>query len=552
MAVFSVNNSNNRFTLKLTLTEGAYSVADNSSPVSYKLELIANTSYNFEKYAIGSQISIDGEQVHYQERTTQKQYSIADYGTLTLASGSKTITHDADGKKKIGVSFSIDMAKADYTPGALSQTGEMDLMPIPRQATITSAPNFTDEENPTMVYSNPAGNSVTSLKACISLDTSVDDIQYRDIPKTATSYTFPLTEDERNILRNATKTSNSRKVYFFIMTTIGETTYRTHIEKTLTIVNANPVFTASQVDYEDISGIKDITQNPLLIVQNESVLGITFTAATGKKGADILDYTLTLNGTTKTVEQSGQINWGAVNSSNNVTLYVKVRDSRGNETTVEKPISMVAYAPPIVNAVLERLNNYEETTFLTVNASVSSVNGKNDIQSITYEQSDMGGDYEPPIPVENKVPKTLYCNNEQAVVFRITVIDIIGGKATEEYTLDKGIFPWFVDVEKGSVGVDCFPQGQKTFEVSGHEFISSSMCWMGNADIDANKMTSQGVWLVSELPSSNYPLPNGNGVLVVIGQSFGITFQMFYTYTGDTWCRVLWYNNWSVWKQMTN
>ena len=552
MAVFSVNNSNNRFTLKLTLTEGAYSVADNSSPVAYKLELIANTSYNFESYAIGSQITIDGERVHYQERTTQKQYSIADYGTLTLASGSKTITHDADGNKKISVSFSIDMKQMDYTAGALSQTGEMELAQIPRQATITSAPNFTDEENPTIYYSNPAGNSVTLLMACISLDTSVDDIKYRDIPKTASSYTFALTEDERNILRNATKTSNSRRVYFHILTVIGGVNYWSVLERTLTIVNANPIFTESQVSYADVSEIKDITQNPLQIVQNKSSLTVSFTAASGKKGASISGYTLTLNGVTKTATQSGSISFGAVNSSNNVSLSVKVKDSRGNETTVNKTITMVAYAPPIVDAVIERLNNYENKTYLTVKASASSVNGKNTISSVFYAYKQSGGSYGESVPIENNTRYTLDCDNQKAFVFSITVTDTIGSPVTKEFPLSKGTLILFADVKKNSVGINCFPQGEKTFEVSGYEFMSNTMCWQGSADTDANNMVTQGVWVVREQASTNYPSSNGNGLLIVFAHGTGIVYQIFSSFGGDTWCRMCWYNNWNSWKQMTN
>lgn len=136
--VLSVNNSNSRFTLRLTLTEGDYSIANNSSPVTYKLELIANTAYNFSQYSIGSSIVLGGTTVHYQARTSSVQYSIADYGTLLLASGSKTFTHNANGSLDLSVSYSIDMASASYTPGALSGTGSFSLTTIPRYASFTA------------------------------------------------------------------------------------------------------------------------------------------------------------------------------------------------------------------------------------------------------------------------------------------------------------------------------------------------------------------------------------------------------------------------------
>lgn len=143
--VLSVNNSNNRFTLKLTLTEGDYSIANNSSPVTYKLELIANTSAHFTDYMMGSSITLGGVNVHYQART--KYYSIADYGTLLLASGSKTFTHNGDGSLDLSVSYSIDMASASYTPGALSGTGSFSLTKIPRYANFTKHRVVSSDEN---------------------------------------------------------------------------------------------------------------------------------------------------------------------------------------------------------------------------------------------------------------------------------------------------------------------------------------------------------------------------------------------------------------------
>ena len=106
---------------------------------------------------------------------------------------------------------------------------------------------FIVQANPTITYSNPAGNSASSLQACISLTGANADVGYRDISKTGTSYTFNLTTAERNVLRNACTTSNSRKVTFFVRTVIGGNTFYSTIERTLTIVNANPSFSASNL-----------------------------------------------------------------------------------------------------------------------------------------------------------------------------------------------------------------------------------------------------------------------------------------------------------------
>lgn len=470
MAVFTVNNSNNRFTLKLTLTEGTPSVANNNSPVSYKLELIANTSYHFTDYAIGSKVVMDGETVHNQVRTASVQYSISSYGRITLASGSKTITHDADGSKKIAVEFSIDMASADYTAGALSGSGDMELTTILRQATITSATDFTDEENPTVNYTNPLGDSVSALQVCIATDSSTIVVPYRDISKTGNSYTFVLTDDERTALRNATKTSKTLSVFFYIKTTNGGTNYYSKAEQTLTIVNANPIFTEEQVAYADNSSFADITENPLHIVQNKSPLTVIFGAAQGNKGASITKYELTLNGVTKTINADTSAGYslpfGTVNSSQDLTLSVKAIDGRGNSTTVKKKVIMLAYDLPIMSAVVERLNNFEDTTYLTPKASISSVNGKNEA-TITFMCKRIDGDYGEPETIENNARHTVTCDKNYAYLFSVTVADVFGGSDTKEYPLAKGVLPLFVNTERNAVGINDFPAENEALRVAG-------------------------------------------------------------------------------------
>lgn len=550
MAVFSVNNSNDRFTLKLTLTEGAYSVANNTSPVTYKLELIANTSWNFTQYGIGRKVVLGGKTVYEGGRVTG-EFSIKDYGTLTLASGTTTITHDTDGKKSLSVAYSIDMASADYTPGALSGTGTMTLTQIPRQATLLAAPAFNDEDDPVIGYSNPAGTAVTTLQACISLDGSKADIAYRDIPKTGTAYKFSLTEAERNVLRNATKTSNTRTVKLFVRTIIGGVTYTSSVQTTLTIVNAVPTFTTSQISYADTAtDVVAITGNNQHIVQNKSSLTATIkTAATGNKGATITEYTLSVNGVSKTATAIGDVSFGAVNSSKDVTLSVTAKDSRGNAKTVTKTVTVLAWSKPSVSATLARLNNYEDETYLTPKASISSVNSKNTV-AITYKYKKSGGSYGSATTVSNKTKYTLSCDKNYAYVFSITATDKFGS-TTKEFTLQKGVFPLFIDTAKNSVGINCFPQKEQTFEVNGFEFVGSAMCGRSTADTDANKVVSQGRWRVPEDSScTNYPSSGGNGLLLVFGNS-DVVLQVFTRYDGTAWCRILWYNTWSSWKQLT-
>ena len=138
MAKFSVNNSNNRFTLTLTVTEASYSVADNTSTCDWSLDLKANTAWNFYLYSIGLSVQLNGTTVKSQTKAQKIQYSIDDYGTVNLAKGSGfVVKHNDDGTKNMAVAFSIDMKSEDFTPGPLSGSGTMALTTIARYSTLT-------------------------------------------------------------------------------------------------------------------------------------------------------------------------------------------------------------------------------------------------------------------------------------------------------------------------------------------------------------------------------------------------------------------------------
>ena len=334
-------------------------------------------------------------------------------------------------------------------------------------ASITSAPDFNDEQNPTIKYSNPAGNSVSGLRACISLTGSTDDIAYRDISKTGTSYTFNLTEAERNVLRNACTTANSRKVKFYVRTIISGTNYHSNLEKTLSIVNANPTFTADNISYRDTNpDTVAVTENDQKLVQNLSTMLATITSATSKKGASISKYEVTFNNATRTLTSAGNIDYGTVNSANDLTLSVKVTDSRGNTATASKNVLFLPWVLPSAIMSLRRKNNYEDETYLKVTASYSPVDDLNHI-SITYQYKPVDDEnYCDPIPIENETEVTMIKDKEIAWDYKIIITDAFGS-VTYNIKLPKGKFIFFVDTRRLSVGVNCFPKIDESLEVNG-------------------------------------------------------------------------------------
>ena len=242
-------------------------------------------------------------------------------------------------------------------------------------------------------------------------------------------------------------------------------------------VKGTEIPTIGSITYADTNTtVTAITGNNQHIVQNQSNLKVTFASATAKNSATIKSHTFVLNGVTKTsTSASGSVDFGKVNSSNNLTLTVTVTDSRGLTATTTKTITMLAHTTPSAVVTLERLNNYEDETHLTVDGSVSSVNGKNTM-TIQYRYKVSGGTYGDFVTIEDNKNNTLNLSKNNVYIFNVVVTDVFGAKFEGDYVLNKGVLPLFIDIKKNSVGVNCFPSNSDSLEVDGLVSANSLKC----------------------------------------------------------------------------
>ena len=463
MASVQTSSYDGRY-LKLTVTEESYSIANNTSTVRWKLESIGGNVNYYTIYNWG--VWVNGQQIYGTQTTNWNSYNFpAATGSTT---GTITVNHNADGTAS---NVGFELKGCVYYNRSNSYTGSISLTRIPRQANLTSAPDFNDEANPTINYSNPAGNSVSSLDACISLTGSRDDVPYRAVSKTGSSYTFSLSESERNTLRSACPNSNTLSVIFYLRTVIGGNTFYSTITKTMSIVNGNPTFTSSNITYKDNNSTTvAVTGNNQKLVQNLSILLATITSATAKKYASIKKYEATINGVTQSITSAGNINFGTINSANNLTLSVKVTDSRGNTTTASKTVTFLAWALPTAIISLKRRNNYENESYLTVNGTYSSVDSRNTL-TIKYQyKKTTDSSYSSLATINNGQRVTLQLDKNYAWDFRIILTDAFGS-TTYNAVLAKGQFILFVDTKKLSVGINCFPTNSESLELNGVQVL---------------------------------------------------------------------------------
>ena len=233
------------------------------------------------------------------------------------------------------------MSGTSFSATYLSGTATLDN--IPRAATITGAPDFTSLNAPVINYSNPAGNAVSKLQACISLTGAIDDVPYRDIPKTGNSYTFHLTTTEMNTLKAATS-GNSRTVYFYVKTVIGTETYYSYLAKTFTIadssINISASFYQSNSTYNNLTG----SNQKIIKGYNEVAYSIS---ATANSGASI-DKIYVKEATSKyytAPDETSSTQSGTFYNCDTGDFDILVKDTKGNRGTQTVSLTLIDYVP---------------------------------------------------------------------------------------------------------------------------------------------------------------------------------------------------------------
>lgn len=353
---------------------GDQDIPNNRTKITWSCGVYCGHSFYLNAIKM-SAVSINGTQVY-----GGGTYSNFSTGNHTIASDTMWIGHSADGTKTFSISPFTGWLYSSYNYS--SNGGSYSLTAIPRQAAITSAPDFTDVQNPTITYSNPAGNAVTVLKACISLTGATHDIKYRDISKTGSSYTFNLTDEERDLLRNNTA-GTSRNVLFFVTTNIGGTEYYSTLTRKFTVTENSKT--------KPSVGMAVTLNNDLLpgefagkYVQGKSRVDVSLDG-TGKYKATIKSYSATIDGKTY---NSQSFTSDVIQKSGKIIGYAK--DSRGFTGSTEQTVTVIEYGKPLViplsseNAILcyrsdgngKRVGN-STSLWIKAKKSYYGVEGKN-------------------------------------------------------------------------------------------------------------------------------------------------------------------------------
>lgn len=346
----------------------------------------------------------------------------------------------------------------------------------------TSMPDFTIGENPTIRFYNPLervftmqlygngvfideweGNAGTSMSGFANPD--VVEALYNSIPN-ASSATYQI----RCVYGGQTQSRNG-----------GTYTVNTSVCKPT-------LGTASY--YDAVTRVVNITGNNQKIVQNQSWVHYTLTDVAATNGASVSAVDVVVNGVEVHLSQSGTTwsggggtSYSAINSATNVTAKFVVTDSRGVTASKNMTVQMVAWKKPTAIITMERQNNYYTETDITADADYTVI-GTNALVLQFRTRKKGASSYGSWTNLQDNVTSTFNADNAYAWDVQVRVYDSIGGSYTEgsvyNLSLSKGMPIIFFDRLKSSVGVNCFPADDESFEVSGINLLKELFFWSGD------------------------------------------------------------------------
>jgi hypothetical protein len=396
---------------------------------------------------------IDGRTNNYVTINGKKYY----YNTSSISKGSPTtvtlgtvtsddITHNADGTKSVTITamFQINANISGTNYGTITASKTVTLDSIPRAATISSAPDFTDEDSPTITYSNKAGDIVDKIEACISFDGYSIGIPYRDISPTGTSYTFHFTDAEKEMLQKQVLSgSNSKQVWFCVHTKIGSYDgYGWSAAKTLSIANAKPTISPTVIDSNSVTKALTGDENKLIRYHSSAAASIK---ATFKKYATAQTYSITSGRETFTTPT------GTFNAVERNSFAFRVVDTRGLTASQTITKDFVEYVHLTCNLEVTRPNALGEMSLkIHGNCFSGSFGAKNNTLTLKYYFQEEG-DVEYAVNVEVTPSDDTYSvtipvvglDYRKKYTFRASAwdeLEIANSATIETYTLP--VFDW--------------------------------------------------------------------------------------------------------------
>lgn len=363
------------YRLQIAWSVGSQSVANNTSSVTAKVQLVSTGS----SYTINSSATKNGSlTINGTKYTFTFTAALSGNQTKTLFTKTVTVAHAANGTKTCSFSATagINVTLSGTYYGNVTASGSGTFNTIARASTISSVTSSVSVNGTNAVTVNitRAASSFThtvvfSFGSYSKTNTGVG---------TSTSYAIPTS------WLNAIPSATSGTAKVTVTTYSGSTKIGSAVSKNFTLtVPSSVVPTISAVSIaETVSGINAQFGG---FVQGKSRAKVSITAA-GALSSTVKAYKTTIDGKSYT---GSAPTTGLLNTSGSRTVSITVTDSRGRTASTTRTISVIAYAAPKINTFtairangLGAADDNGTMALARIKFSISAVNNKN---SKTYK-----------------------------------------------------------------------------------------------------------------------------------------------------------------------
>lgn len=464
------SNSGNAYYLTASFTETGTNTANNTSDISCTATLSPTNAYWGTSYASTLAIYWHDNRQNTDVYLNSISFSGINSGETKSVTGATTVYHRDDGTLS-GYAYAIftkGSTTSSYAPNSGSvATDWTGLTNIDRYPMITSAPDFSDEDNPTVAFTTNVGFTDYITEIAIKHNWDDDPLaNYRQVVVANGSYTFNLTNTERNALRNETPNSNTMTVIFSLRTTVGNDVYFSTITRTLSIVNADPTFTHSEVETNSnvisVLGSSSASQ----VIQNASEIDVTI-SPTALKGATITSVKVNSGGYSETKTTSPYVFAVPVTQQ---SFGVVVRDSRGNSKTSIFTKSMIAYSPISFNSFsFERENPTSSNIIVDLDSNYyqQTFGSSTNVPIVKWKLDD--GTY-------TTIPSTEYTidtTNHKLTITSYELTNALVYTSKGTFTLEvSDLLSSFSDTQDVLKGIPTFDYGEHDLKVNGDLFVA--------------------------------------------------------------------------------
>ena len=376
MAKFS--SSSGSLYLNVYVEQGSQSITDNTSTVNWRMTVSRTGAYYTHNHQGDSTLSLnlDGSNVHYSYPTWET--SGEEY---TLASGSSTISHNADGTKTLPISCTFNPNNGLH--GTITVSASLSLTTIPRSSSVS-------------VSAGVIGSSVTininrqssSFKHTVRYSWAGKSGTIATNVDTSTTWTIPL--DFANDIPNSASGTGT----VFVDTYSGSTKTGTQ-STTLTAsvpANVKPSFTG--ISLSDLNGAaQNLIPKSDTFIQVISNIKVAFNGAVGSYGSSITGYYAEIVGKNQSTSSNGG-SLGIMNYHGTIKIRASVSDSRGRwSDTKEVSVTVLEYFAPALSFSIARTGSTSSTLTVTRNAKIAplTVSGsQKNTMSLTFKVARLG------------------------------------------------------------------------------------------------------------------------------------------------------------------